>query len=146
MTGIEDDVPRGPSGKPLPLVTPQGAPFWRAARMRQLCTQCCAGCGHRQVPPRLLCRRCGGRNLMWAPTAPRGSIYSFTVVHRPPEPAFAPDVPYVVAVVQLEEGGRIMANIVACDPGKVTMDMPVEAVFEDVTEEITVVHFQPVGA
>lgn len=83
---------------------------------------------------------------MWAPTAPRGSIYSFTVVHRPPEPAFAPDVPYVVAVVQLEEGGRIMANIVACDPGKVTMDMPVEAVFEDVTEEITVVHFQPVGA
>ena len=144
MSAASDVLPRDASGKPLPMITPEGAPFWEATLRGELVTQRCDSCEKRQFPPRLLCRFCGGRELQWQPTAPRGTIYSFTIIHRPPEAAFAADVPYVLAVVQLEEGGRIMANLVDCTPDRAHVEMAVEAVFEQVSDEIALVRFRPV--
>ena len=129
--------------KPLPTITREGAPFWEATREKRLVSQYCPDCDQHQFPPRRLCMHCGGRNVGWRTISGKGRIYSFTVVHRPPNPSFAPDVPYVVAVIDLAEGGRMMTNIVECPPTEVRVDMPVIAVYEQVTGEVTLVKFRP---
>ena len=144
MTGHDSgSVPRSSSGKPLPTITTEGAAFWANARQHQLSSQCCADCGGYQFPPRFVCGRCGGRTLAWKPVSGKGRVYSFTIVYRAPEAAFIPDVPYVVAVIDLAEGGRIMSNVIGCTPDQVRVDMPVEVVFEDVSDEITLPRFRP---
>ena len=130
--------------KPLPTVTREGAPFWAGTRNKQLMTQHCPQCNQHQFPPRRICVHCGGRNPGWRAVSGRGRIYSFTVVHRPPESTFAADVPYVVAVIDLLEGGRMMTNIIDCPIADVRVDMPVMAVFEQVNDEVTLVKFRPV--
>jgi uncharacterized OB-fold protein len=72
-----------------------------------------------------------------------GKVYSFTIVRRAMNPAFAEDVPYVYAIVELDEGPRLMTNIVGCAPEDVRVDMPVKAVYDRVTSEITLLKFQP---
>lgn len=129
--------------KPRPTVTREGAPFWDAARRHELAIQHCPDCDTHQFPPRRLCAHCGGRRVGWRRVSGLGRIYSFTVIHRPPEPAFAADVPYVVAVIALAEGGRMMTNIVDCPAHEVRVDMPVTAVFETVDAELTLVKFRP---
>ena len=146
MSGHEDgSIPRSSSGKPLPTITSEAVPFWESARGHQLSTQCCSDCGGHQFPPRLLCGHCGGRTLGWKLASGKGKVYSFTIVHRAPEEAFAAEVPYVVAVVDLAEGGRIMTNITGCAPDEVRVDMPVQAVFDDITDAVTLVRFRPVA-
>jgi uncharacterized OB-fold protein len=132
--------------KPLPSVTAEGAPFWEAARRGALATQHCLACDRQQFPPRRLCMHCGARELDWRTVSSRGEIYSFTIVHRAPEPSFLADVPYVVAVIDLPEGGRMMTNIIDCPPGQVRVGMQVEAVFEAVNSDVTLIKFRPVGA
>ena len=129
--------------KPLPTVTKEGAPFWESTRLGELATQHCEGCNRQQFPPRRICVHCGGRHLDWKKVSGRGRIYSFTIVFRPPEPTFQPDVPYVVAVIDLEEGGRMMTTIVGCAVTDVCVEMPVTAVFEQVTSSVTLVKFRP---
>ena len=68
-------------------------------------------------------------------------MYSFTVVHRPPKPQF--EVPYVVAIIELEEGWHMLSNLVNCDPAEVTVDMPVQVLFRPMTQEITLPYFEP---
>jgi uncharacterized OB-fold protein len=75
--------------------------------------------------------------------AGRGTVYSFTVIHRPPFPVFRDKVPYVLAIIELTEGVRMMTNIIGCEPNMVEIGMPVEVTFEDVTEEITLPQFKP---
>ena len=134
-----------PYAKPLPTRTRDGAPFWEGARSGELRTQFCASCERRQFPPRRLCMHCGGRDVVWRRASGRGRVYSFTIVHRAPEPAFAPDVPYAVVVVDLAEGGRMMSNIVGCAPADVRVGMDVEAVFERVTDDVALVKFRPLA-
>lgn len=129
--------------KPLPTVTLEGAPFWESTQLGKISTQQCKDCHRQQFPPRRICMHCGGRHLGWINVSGHGQIYSFTIVYRPPEPAFQLDVPYVVAVVDLEEGGRMMTNIVGCNVNDVYVDMPVSAVFEQIAPSVTLVKFQP---
>jgi hypothetical protein len=82
----------------------------------------------------------------WRRAAGRGIVYSFTVIHRPPFPAFRDKVPYVLALVELSEGVRMMTNIVDCNPNTVEIGMAVEVTFEDVTEEVTLPQFKPAKA
>jgi len=77
------------------------------------------------------------------PSSGRGVVYSFTVVHRAPDPSFKDDVPYVIAIVELDEGVRLMSNMVSCSPEAVHIDMPVEALFETVSEGVGVAKFRP---
>lgn len=83
--------------------------------------------------------------MEWVKASGRATVLSFTIVRRPVSPAFAADVPYVVALVTLEEGPAMMTNIVGCDPEAVRIGMAVEATFEDWTEEISIPKFRPIG-
>ncbi len=130
--------------KPLPTVSDDGAPWWQAAREGRFLLQRCRSCARHQFPPRVLCSHCGARGLEWAEHEGLGTVYSFTIVHRPPEPAFLPDVPYVVAIIHLDAGPRMMSNVTGVPPEQVRIGMRVRPVFERATDEITLVKFRPV--
>jgi uncharacterized OB-fold protein len=132
--------------KPLPVVTELSRPFWEACRRHELAVQRCQGCGAFRYPPAVLCPECLGEQSEWIRVSGRGKIFSFVVFRRGYHPAFEPDLPYTVAVVELEEGARLVSNIVGCRPEQVTCDMPVEVVFEDVTPEVTLPKFRPRAA
>lgn len=131
--------------RPLPRIHPEAAPFWQAARERRLLLQQCSRCRRYQHYPRLLCRHCHSRDLSWQDASGKGSIYSFSVVYRSPG-GFSDDVPYVTAVVELDEGARMFSRIIACDPEKVEIGMRVEASYERQTDELTFVMFKPARA
>ena len=94
-------------------------------------------------PFRSWCPHCGSEALTWTDTAGRGTVYSYTVVHRPPNPVFKPEVPYAVAVVALEEGPHLMARIVGCPAPAVRIGMAVSVTFLELTEEISLPVFTP---
>jgi uncharacterized OB-fold protein len=81
--------------------------------------------------------------MEWVPVSGRGSVFSFVVYHRVYHPAFADKVPYVVAVIELEEGPRIISNVVGIAPSEVTCDMPVRVVFEAVRDGYQIPKFEP---
>jgi uncharacterized OB-fold protein len=131
--------------KPLPVINEESRPFWEGCKRHELVLQHCAACGAFQYYPRALCRACHSDRLGWEPVSGEGSIYSYTVCHRPAGPAFTPDVPYVVALIALAEGPRMVSNIVTDDPDAVRIGQPVRVTFEDVTDEITLPKFVLTG-
>lgn len=131
------------ANKPLPKPYTDTAPYWEAARQQQLLIQKCLDCGLYQFYPRGVCKSCLSSSLSWFQAAGRGTIYSFTVNYRAPHPGFVDDLPFVTAIVELQEGVRMMTNIVQCNPEQVTIGMPVRVVFEQVTEAVTLPKFRP---
>lgn len=131
--------------KPLPR--PGNAeltkPFWDAAKRRQLVLQRCKTCSNLFFYPREVCPRCLSPELEWVPVSGKGRVYSYTVVHQPQHTGFQQDVPYIFALIQLEEGPRMVSNLVECPIDKVKVDMPVVAVFDAVTPAVTLVKFRP---
>jgi len=132
--------------KPLPEITPEMAPFWEAARRHELVVQRCRGCGAHRFPARDLCSRCLSREAEWVRVAGRGTVFSFAVMHQVYHPGFAAEVPYAVVLVELEEGARLLSNVVGCAPEDITIGMPVEVVFEDVSGEVTLPKFRARGS
>jgi uncharacterized OB-fold protein len=132
--------------KPLPVPSPESEPFWDACRRHELALQRCEPCGTSWFPPSALCPRCLGEAWHWEATSGQGSVYSFVVFRRVYHPGFADDIPYVVAVVELEEGPRLPTRLVGIAPEDVRCDMPVEVVFDDVTEAVTLPKFRPAPA
>lgn len=137
---------RPPIPRPLPEPTPLTQPFWEAARRHELVIQKCKKCGNHVFYPRYNCPTCGSRDLEWVTSSGKGNVYTFTVARRPTHPAFADRVPYVIAIVELEEGVHMTTNIVECQPDQVRVGMEVEAAFEDVSDEVSLVMFRPLGA
>jgi len=90
-----------------------------------------------------MCPECNSWNTEWVKASGRGKVYSWMVAFQPFHPAFFGDVPYAVVMVELEEGVRLTANMVDCKPDDLYIGMPVEVVFDDVTEEITLPKFRP---
>ena len=129
--------------KPLPYVHDETRPFWEGTKRHELQIQRCLDCEKFYFYPRSICPHCLSDNTEWVNVSGRGKIYSFTVSHRPASPAFEPDVPYNIAIVELDEGVRMMSNIVECQNEDLRIDMPVEVVFDDVTPEITLPKFRP---
>ncbi|GAA0949504.1 Zn-ribbon domain-containing OB-fold protein [Actinocorallia libanotica] len=99
-------------------------PWWEATRERRLTVQKCRGCGRLQHYPRALCTGCGGTDLDFTDVSGRGTVDSFTVVHRAPRPGV--EAPYVVARVRLAEGPLLLTNLVDAEPGSWRCDAPVE--------------------
>ena len=126
--------------KPLPKPTPTSRPFWEAARRHELKLQQCGACNKYVYYPRDRCPHCFADQLAWKVVSGRGKVYSYTVVRRASARSFAD--PYVLAIVELEEGPRLTSNIVA-PPEKVRVEMPVTVFFDDVTPEHTLVKFKP---
>lgn len=131
--------------KPLPIPDPVTQPFWDGLKRRELRIQRCVSCAQGVFYPRTGCPGCGSRTLEWITTAGRGTVHAFTIAHRGVPAAFKGSAPYVVAMVELEEGARLMTNLVDVEPSPeaVRIGMAVEAVFEDVTDTVTLVMFKP---
>lgn len=130
--------------KPLPDVAdPNMAPYWEAARRHELRMQRCTSCDYVRFPAAQHCPECLEENDDWVELSGRGSVWSFGVYHHLFNRAFAEDIPYNVALVQLEEGPRLVTNIVGVENEAIEIGMPVEATFDDVTDEVTLVKFRP---
>jgi hypothetical protein len=130
------------SAKPIPQIEPAMAPFFAAAREHRLVVQRCAGCGALRFPARELCSGCLGTTAAWVPVSGRGEVFSYNVMHQIYHPGFAGDVPYAVVVVKLAEGPKLTTNLVDCSPAAITIGMPVEVVFDDVSSDVTLPRFR----
>jgi len=128
--------------RPLPQPTTATEPYWQAAREKRLAYQNCRACGHRQFFPRNLCLSCLSESVEWADSAGQGRIYTFTINHRPAQTAFQDKVPYAVAVIDLDEGVRMMANIVNSPLSEIAIGKRVRVVFEDTGQGITLPQFE----
>src|SRR5215470_3201516 len=126
--------------KPLPAITSEAKPFWDAAAQNKLVVQRCRDCRAYVWTPRPACYECGSEELEWTDVSGKGAVYSFTVIRqvvgRAASKAFEPDVPYVVAWVDLEEGPRMISNVVGCAVEDVKLGMHVAVTFEQASPEI----------
>ena len=126
---------------PLPRPTRISKPYWEGCRRGELLYQKCRACGKATFIPQYACMHCLSPDLEWARSACKGKVYSYTVVWRPQTPAF--EVPYVVAIVDVDEGYQMMTNIVGCEPDDVRVGMRVEVEFRRMSDEITLPYFRP---
>jgi uncharacterized OB-fold protein len=131
--------------KPLPNPIHWGTskPFWEAAKRHELVMPRCKFCDKLFFYPREACPRCLKSDIDWVPVSGMGRLHSFTVIHQPANAAFQPDTPYVYAMIQLDEGPRMISNLVDCAPADAKVDMRVSAIFDDVTADWTLVKFKP---
>jgi uncharacterized OB-fold protein len=131
------------TARPLPQISTEMAPFFAAAKRHELVVQRCRGCGQLRFPARDRCSRCLSRESEWTRVSGRGVVFSFAIMHQVYHPGFADDVPYAVVVVELEEGVRLLSNVVGCPARETAVGMPVEVVFEDASPEVTLPKFRP---
>jgi len=130
--------------KPLPSPDPESTPFWEGCRREKLLIQRCRACGLHRFPPTDFCPGCRSHDTEWVEASGKGRVFSWIVVRHPvPKEVYAGEVPYVVAIVLLDEGVRMVSNLVDVDPEAVEADMPVEVRFRPATEEITLPVFAP---
>jgi len=129
--------------KPLPTPSPESQPFWDGARAHRLLVQKCRDCATHWHPPSTICPACGSRAHEWIASSGKGTVFSFVTYHRLYNTGWKDELPYVVAVIELEEGARFLSNIVGIDPADIVCDMAVEAIFEDVTPDVTLPKFRP---
>ncbi len=130
------------STKPIPSPTAATKAFWSGCADRKLFFRKCTQCAKFHAPTRYACS-CGSTDLSWTEMSGSGTVFSYTIVHRAPDPAFKNDLPYVIAIIEMDEGGRLMSNVIDCDPNSVVIGMSVQAVFEIVSEGIGVPKFRP---
>ena len=126
---------------PIAESTPLAREFREGCARGELLFQRCPKCGNAQFPPTAACRSCLEPGLQWEQSTGHGSVYSWTVVWRPQSPSF--EVPYATAVIDVAEGYRLISNIVNCDAEAIHLDMPVEVVFTQLADGVTVPYFQP---
>lgn len=129
--------------KPLPNVNQDSKKFWTGCKVQELRFQKCKDCDHIRWPASMICPLCYSRDTQWIVASGKGKVYTFVVYHVAYHPGFKDDVPYVVAVVELEEGPHLLTNIVGCRPDEVKCDMPVEVTWDDITEEFGLPKFRP---
>jgi uncharacterized protein len=129
------------AGRPRPARTRDTDFWWDGLAVGELRIQRCEACGHLQHPPEPRCMYCGGDQLGWLVASGRGEVFSFVVYHEPVLPGF--DYPYVAAVITLEEGLRVIADVVGVEPGRVAVGDPVQASFHRVDDQLTLLAFGP---
>lgn len=130
--------------KPVPAIDPDSQPYWDGAKEGRLMIQRCKATGQTFLYSRQLVPGVDDSAVEWIEASGKGTIYSFTVARRPAGQAFVDDVPYVVVSVTLEEGARVMSNLVTDDPDGVRIGQEVEVFFDAVSEELTIPKFRPV--
>ncbi|QET06130.1 Zn-ribbon domain-containing OB-fold protein [Cupriavidus pauculus] len=131
--------------KPLPVLGDDNRPFWEAARREELRMQQCLDCGHIRYPINHVCPQCLSERADWRRLSGRGTVFSYIVFHQVYHAGFAQDVPYNVAMIQLEEGPRMISNVVGVPNDAVKVGDAVTVTFDKVTEEITIPRFTPAG-
>jgi uncharacterized OB-fold protein len=129
--------------KLLPAPDADSKPFWEACRNHQLLFQKCTACGEVRWPPSILCPQCLGRDTQLIESSGRGTIYTFAVYHQAFHPSFKEDLPYVVAIVKMQEGPMMITNIVGCSPESLACEMAVQVEWDDLSEEFSLPKFRP---
>jgi hypothetical protein len=129
--------------KHFPRPTPETEAYWDGCRNHELLLQRCVACREFQFYPRIVCTSCSSDKLEWVKANGQGKILTFTVVRRPVSEAYAEDVPYVVALIKLDEGPTMMSNVVQCDPEALKIGDPVQVLFEDWSKDISIPMFSP---
>lgn len=131
--------------KQLPVTDGFDRPFWEAARRHELVMYRCTNCG-KYYDREVACPDCENPQMAWEKVGGRGEVFTYCIFRRLYHPAWEGDIPYNVAYVKLDEGPLLMTNIVDCSNDKIYIGMPVEVVFEDINEEVTLPKFRPVTA
>jgi uncharacterized protein len=136
---VEGPQPR----RPAPLLTDDNAFFWEAASEGRLVAQRCQGCGRLRHPPRPMCPHCHSLEFEVVPLSGRGSLYSYAILHHPQHPAF--DYPLIAALVDLDEGIRLVSNLSGVEAAAIEIGMELEVGFVPTEDDAAVPVFRPVG-
>lgn len=131
-----------PKPRPRPQ-DPIEQEFWNRCQDGRLHFQRCSACGAWRHLPRYMCARCGSAEWTWSPSSGKGRLFSWTVTHQALHPAFAHEVPFVAAVVELAEGVRMATRLIDCDPARLELDLPVELAFEQLADHFQLPVFRP---
>ena len=134
------------TSKPLPVADGDSAEFWQGLNEGVFLLQHCGDCGDIQYYQQAMCRKCLSENISRKPSSGKGIIYTYSVVHRAPGPAFKEDVPYAVLMVELDEGPRMISRLIESDLSKIDFDMRVEWVGVEVAEGVTLPYFRLASA
>ena len=129
--------------KPLPTIVGETKPYWDSCRQGRLIIQRCESCNEYQFYPRGICAHCWSGDISWVESSGKGTVWTYTVTYQNRTPGFAEEVPYVLAMVELDEGVKMFTNIVECNPRDVKIGMPVEVTFVRATDQITIPYFKP---
>jgi uncharacterized OB-fold protein len=129
--------------KSLPTIDAGSRPFWDATKEHRLSIPKCRDCGQHHFYPRELCPHCHSDALDWVDVSGKGEVYSFTIAHKPAGSVYADDVPYIIAMITLNEGPRMLTNLIVDDVEAVRIGDRVAVRFEDVTNEVTLPKFAP---
>lgn len=140
MRASRDDILT--RGLPLPLPTPDTAPFYEAARRDELRLQRCTACGRFRHYPRPTCPACLSRDFAWERASGRGTVWTWTIVRGPTLPAFEPRLPYNVVDVLLDEGVHFVSEVLDCPADAIYPGMAVEVVFVPASADVTLVKFR----
>ena len=130
--------------RPAPIPDFETQPYWDAAARSELMLQRCVACGTHRHYPRALCPSCHADTHDWVRVSGQGRVYSFSIVRRAPSPAFAALVPYVVALIALDEGPHLLSHVVGVAPESVRIDMPVTVAFEEIGDGVKLPVFRPI--
>jgi len=130
--------------RPAPVLTAENTFFWDAARAGRLVAQRCSASGELRHPPRPMCPHCGSLEWEEAELSGRGTVYSYSLLHHPQNPQF--DYPVIAALVDLEEGIRLVSNLVDIDPADVAIGLAVEVRFEPTVDGGALPVFAPVAS
>ena len=129
--------------KPLPAISSLNRPYWEGLTQRRLVMPQCNECGKFWYPPTPFCPVCWSRDFTWQRLSGRGRVNSWVVFHQAYFSSFKDDIPYNVAEVELEEGPRLLTNLVEVDNADIQIGMAVEVCFDDITDEVTLAKFRP---
>ena len=134
-----------PKAEPIrPIINDVNRAFWDGCRRGELLLQRCSHCGRMRYPAGAVCPDCLAVEAQWQPVSGCGKVFSFVVFHRAYHPAWEGRVPYNVALIELDEGPRLVGQVLECAIDDVRCGMPVEVVFEDLTERVTLPQWRPV--
>jgi uncharacterized OB-fold protein len=131
--------------KPLPIIDEDNAPYWEYCHKHELRMQKCKSCGHIRFPVSVVCPKCNSLESEWTQLSGRGRVFSYVVYQVAYHPSYKDDIPYIVAIIQLDEGPRMESNVTGCKVDDMYIDMPVEVYFDDVTDSISLPKFRPVA-
>jgi uncharacterized OB-fold protein len=137
-------MPSEPPRSDLPTIDDDTRPFWQAARERRFLIARCRACGEAHHYPRPFCPRCWSDDVVWEDASGRATLYTYSTVFMNDLPPFKERLPYVAAMVDLDEGPRVMTNVIDCDPTDLSIGMELQIDFREITEEISVPVFRPV--
>jgi len=131
--------------KPLPQPNADDRFFWDGCKEHKLLFQSCRSCGLVRWPPSIICPSCYSSDTRIVEAKGKGKIYTYAVYHQVYHPGFENEIPYVTAVIEMEEGPHFLSNIIDCDPDGLKCDLPVEIVWDNITQEFSLPKFKPIS-